>query len=361
MSKKAGPFIPGVTTSGVLPGADMLSERNASSKYNLHFIHIDKIVPNEINERYEQIDLQSLSSSIEDQGLLHNLVTTEENEEGFVTLISGERRWRAINILREQNPDRFFELFPGALLPCKISEPLDVLDEEIRLIVANSEVRSLDVKQRLNDVRRLAELYREREKKTGIRVSEQISKALGMSERQIYKYLSLEKLIPELNEAFENDVISITIASEIAGFGETEQLLLAEILKEEGKLTEDDITSAKQLKEEKDKVEKQVEDNEAKLETLKNIQNSAKSEKEKEMTSSQIEKVKKQQDELVSSMSRSQLKQIRLINKTNKTIDRLYQDLEKLETALPKVKDVVEISTRLEMLKLRIEEVGSSL
>lgn len=58
---------------------------------------IDKIVPNKYQPRSEfnQQDLQELSDSIQEKGVIQPLIVTQNEENGFYELIAGERRLRA--------------------------------------------------------------------------------------------------------------------------------------------------------------------------------------------------------------------------------------------------------------------------
>ena len=216
-------FMPGVTSSGKLPGSTNIDEQRASNAYGMRYINIDKIITNELNERFDQIDIQSLAFSIMENGLFHNFVTTKENENGEVRLISGERRLRACRLIRDEYPDKFKEQFPGALLPCHVRPEMSKVDEEIALIEANAQVRTQTLEKNIKDIQRLLELY-EMKNTDGDdeRVSKKIADSYRMTERQIYKYIAITKLNPELREAWENKIITINTAAEIAGFGETE-------------------------------------------------------------------------------------------------------------------------------------------
>jgi len=203
-------FIPGMTSIGAVgtrsTGLGQIQAQKASS---ISYVLYDSIKPNDLNVRYDQIDLESLSCSIEDQGLYHNLMVTTTDDPNEYRLISGERRWRAIGLLRDRNPERFEELFPGALIPAKV-QTLDSIDEEIALIAANSEVRSIDTAGQLSDIRRLAELYAAKEGNSSkTELVHTIAEQLNKSERHILRYMDLDKLVPELMEAFETKVLNL--------------------------------------------------------------------------------------------------------------------------------------------------------
>ncbi|MCG4722899.1 ParB N-terminal domain-containing protein, partial [Alistipes putredinis] len=76
-----------------------------------------------------------LVEDISINGLNHNLVV-RPIENGLYELISGERRYTALNKLVERGEDKFKKV------PCKISD-LNDLDSEIVLIQANAQSREL--------------------------------------------------------------------------------------------------------------------------------------------------------------------------------------------------------------------------
>ena len=351
-------FSPGMTAGGSInrPG-DAISTLKAKNAYNIEFVYIEDIVPNEKNDRYPQIDIESLSTSIESRGLLHNLVVKPMGDARY-KLISGERRWRAIGLLRERNPERFTELFPSGLLPCKIQNSENEIDEEIDLIIANHETRNIDVKERLADINQLAVLYRLKEEndhsQSMTALSEKIADQLNISARQIQKYLNLDRLIPELYEAFENNEVSINLAARIAKLGETEQLYLFNILKEDGKLTEEDLEAVKAITEKKKQADKALEDTEKELNVLTTLKEDAKGEK-KEIIDKKIEEKKKSSEEVKQTLSRKEMARLRKVAKANKSIETIENSIEKLKDLMKTVGDDAEIKIKIELLGEQIK------
>jgi len=352
------PMTPGMTSIGQIGtrGAG-LGQLQAQKASGINYIPYDNIIPNKKNKRYDQIDIESLSYSIEDRGLLHNLVITPSNENEKYDLISGERRWRAIGLLRIRNPKRYEELFPGGLIPSKVQELNDV-DDEITLIVANTEVRNISIKDKLSDIQRLAELYAikyENEPKTN--VSEMIAKQLAMSERQIRKYMNLNKLIPELMQAFDDDIINIEIASKIASLGETEQLYLVDILNETSKITQDDIDAAKLLQTQKEQAQKEIETKTNEIEVLESMKSVAKTKEETDFIESKIADSKQSIESAQQSLSRKELRQIRKIAKATKSVEQMMESIDKLQSDWDIVKNDTTISLRLQMLQMKLNNL----
>jgi len=358
MAANRQPMMPGMTSIGQIGTRGTgLGQIQAQKASGINYIPYDNIIPNKKNKRYDQIDIESLSYSIEDRDLLHNLVVTPSETSGMYDLISGERRWRAIGLLRDRNPKRFEELFPGGLIPCKV-QVLDNVDDEISLIVANTEVRNISVKDKLNDVRRLAELYAikyENEPKTN--VSEMIAKQLAMSERQIRKYMSLDKLVPELMQAFDDDILNIEAASKIALLGETEQLYLVDILNETEKITEDDIVAAKALQVQKETALKEIDTKQEEIAALEEMKSIAKTTDETEFINTRIEERLKAIDDTKQKLSDRQMRKLRKVAKAGKIVDQTTEAIDKLQNMIEPIKSDTTIILRLEMLQMKLNRL----
>src|SRR6478752_2799021 len=65
-------------------------------------IPLDRIVPNpkQVRKTFRRID--ELAGSIEQYGLLHNLVVHPHAEPGYYEIVAGERRYRALTLLSKQ-------------------------------------------------------------------------------------------------------------------------------------------------------------------------------------------------------------------------------------------------------------------
>ncbi len=66
-------------------------------------IPLDRIVPNpkQVRKTFRRID--ELARSIEQYGLLHNLVVHPHAEPGYYEIVAGERRYRALTLLSKQS------------------------------------------------------------------------------------------------------------------------------------------------------------------------------------------------------------------------------------------------------------------
>ena len=132
-------FKPGQTASGILDskGGDKLKQMQANSNYNFKFIPKEKIIPNIKNKNYSQDNIEALSESIIINGLRHNLSVIYDAGTDMYRIVSGERRFHAIDIMDEKN---YKELFPTGI-PCKVEKSdISEIDEEIMLISANHDI-----------------------------------------------------------------------------------------------------------------------------------------------------------------------------------------------------------------------------
>ena len=66
------------------------------------YIDMDHLRPNKRNE-YKMTDIENLSAMIKlSGGILQNLIVRPDEEEGYYIITTGERRWRAARLLRDQ-------------------------------------------------------------------------------------------------------------------------------------------------------------------------------------------------------------------------------------------------------------------
>ncbi len=203
-----------------IPSINRIAEANAKAAYNLQFIPYDKFYVNELNKDFSQIQIEELSASIQTWGLFHNLVAVKDTEKDMYRIISGERRWRAIGLIP---PEIRKEIFPGGI-PTKIeNQNMDEVDEEIRLREANTERPYTDAEYRDNIIR-LIELYKIKQKKGETpNLAKVIAEKTKLTERQIQKYINTDRLIPELEELFKNNKISLNYADKFSSLPEDAQ------------------------------------------------------------------------------------------------------------------------------------------
>lgn len=246
---------------------DELRKIQTDRSFSMKIIPADKIRTNPKND-YPIEDIQQLAESIK-KTLIHPLnVVTIKDEVYDYELISGERRYAAIQYLLEQGDDTY-----KIGIPCKVEngDMLDAIDQEILLIEANELAREPDAGRRRKKIKRLQELYRQKMKsplpkgsgeKKEIPIKEEkklaeqaAAKNLGITERQVRKYNAVnEKLIPELQEIFDASGIPLNDAAVYANMDTSSQEIILQIIRQNEHLSKDKILHLQKELEEKEKV-----------------------------------------------------------------------------------------------------------
>jgi hypothetical protein len=388
-------FKPGQTASGILDakGGDKLKQMQANSNYNFRFIPKEKITPNEKNKNYSQNNIEALCESILINGLRHNLSVIHDTANDMYRIVSGERRFRAINQMDEKT---YRELFPAGI-PCKVEKSsITEIDEEIMLISANHDIRETTTEEKRWEIRRLKELY-EAKKLNGeiTNISKEIARQLNISQRQAIKYVNAEKLIPELSDLLNQNGISLEDASKFSRLDEWAQLKIVELLNSKGSIDSEELESIKKISLEKEEEtkrnreelertlhmlaerDKSIEALERRIQSLQNSSSEKpqsdlkeelqyisdaknKAEREKQRLENQLEKIKQQQKERESrntSISDSELKRISQIARTEQALELFETNFTTLKSNKALIKSDHDLKTRLEILKNRMDDL----
>ncbi|MBQ3064803.1 MAG: ParB N-terminal domain-containing protein [Clostridia bacterium] len=184
---------------------------------------------NDYSEDDTDEDIEELARDIERNGLLHNIVVSDQvRETGKYMILSGERRYRAVKWLYEQRQENKY-----SVILCKVLSGLDPLDEMLVLDAANLQTRGgmQDEKRFRKATMRFIENL---QKKGG--VSERDAAALavrytGISEKLVDKNIAVEKnLHPEILSLLDRELIPKNQAVAYARLPEETQRILAENL-----------------------------------------------------------------------------------------------------------------------------------
>lgn len=388
-------FKPGQTASGILDtkGGDRLKQMQANSNYNFKFIPKEKITPNEKNKNYSQDNIEALSESIIINGLRHNLSVIPDTETDMYRIVSGERRYHAINLMDEKT---YKELFPAGI-PCKVEKSnISEIDEEIMLISANHDIRETSVEEKRWEIRRLKELY-ETKKLSGeiTNISKEIAKQLNISQRQAIKYVNAEKLIPELSDLLNQNGISLEDANKFSRLDEWAQLKIVELLNAKGTVNTEEIETIKKLSQEKElenkksqqelertqqllaERDKSIQALERRIQTLtasspektpvdlkEELKYASaakeKAEKEKQRLEKQLQKMKLQQKERETrntSIPEQELKRISQISRTEQALQLFESNFSILKNNKNIIKTDPDLKTRLEILNNRLQDL----
>lgn len=399
MAKKS--FGAGVTKTGVLnhSGGDKIKEMQAKTQYNFQYISKDKIQSNPKNEKYSQDGIESLMESILVNGLRHNLSVLYNADNDTYRLISGERRYHAICMMKDKE---YETLFPMGI-PCKVEKAnIDEIDEEIMLISANHDVRESSMEVKRWEVSRLKELYEAKKLSGEIKnINAEIAKQLNISERQARKYTTAEKLIPELSDLLNKNNIDLNQADKFGRLDEDAQYQILELVQKNGnvdnaeyqsikKISEERAAEAKKYKTELDLAMQQIEEKNSTLkfleekitkleeapaqgtksrealeEELKYITEAKnKAEKERAKLETNIEKIRQQQkekEERKIALTDNELKKITSLAKAEQALNLFENNFDVLKNSKSVIKSDSNLKVRVEILRNRLNDFIDSL
>lgn len=213
---------------------DLMNEESklgAITNFEIVSIPIEKIEPSDLN-KYGIRDIEELAASIEEVGLMHNLVVKAENDNGLYEIISGERRYLACKLLIDNGNEQY------KYLPCKIETTVSDTITELKLIHANAMARVLTDAEKIYQAGRInAILYKLKEEGyefTG-RMRSIVANILDVSDAQAGRMIKMDKdLTEKVKEEIKAGNIGITAAYELSTLTENEQTNALEELKETG-------------------------------------------------------------------------------------------------------------------------------
>ncbi len=204
-------------------------------------------------------------------------------------------------------------------LPCKVIEVNDI-DSEIILIQANAQTRELTEIEKLEQVKRLTELYKTKKKngeKVPGKIREIIANDLKLSPTQVGRYERINKgLIPELKQILENGNLTIANASEFSSLSEDNQRVILDIINNKVEITKEEATTLKvKLK----KIEQEKADELKKLENEKLIE---------------IQKIENEKEEALKSQKLISDEVIRLKVELDKSENKTEKEIKELKNQL---------------------------
>ncbi|WP_305084209.1 ParB N-terminal domain-containing protein [uncultured Clostridium sp.] len=304
------------------------NEIEAKNNFNVQYIDIKNIERNNKNF-YEIVNVDELAEDIKINGLNHNLVVRKLHNDKY-ELISGERRYTAIKQLLEQEEIEQAKKDILSLIPCKVIEVNDI-DSEIILIQANAQTRELTEIEKLEQVKRLTELYKTKKKngeKVPGKIREIIANDLKLSPTQVGRYERINKgLIPELKQILENGNLTIANASEFSSLSEDNQRVILDIINNNVEITKEEAT---ELKVKLKKIEQEKADELKKLENEK-IYEIKKIENEKLI---EIQKIENEKEEALKSQQLISDEVIRLKAELDKSENKTEKEIKELKNQL---------------------------
>ncbi|MFV0503233.1 MAG: ParB/RepB/Spo0J family partition protein [Lachnospirales bacterium] len=214
-------------------------KNSEEKKFAIINIPISKIVPNE-NNFYSVKEIEKLKTSIKAIGLKHNLVVSQNKDTNTYTIISGHRRYKAMQELIADGEDI-------GTIPCKI-EDITELEQKLTLILANSTSRELTSFEKMKQVEEMKLLANELRQNTDIKgkTRDIIAELLHMSTSEVGRYEAISKNLNEnIKDELEKENISTNTAYEISKLDKEQQKEVAEVIekaKEDNKkITADEI------------------------------------------------------------------------------------------------------------------------
>ena len=308
----------------VTPATILEPKKSKTEGFQIKIIPRKKIRTNKKN-CYGIREVERLKESILQFGLQQNLTVVYSLEEDMYIIEAGHRRCQALDELIEEfsgvtvtpengvqsnsvslneekstsgvtvTPERISLYLKNVKpyevgYPCKINhflkdeEDYDAAEteatllSEARLIITNEDVRSTNPAEKAAAVARLEEIYQKlnigKKKSEKVNIIEKVAEDLGMSEKQVKNYKSINNLLPELKEEFEKNNITLREGSEIGKLNEEEQRQILAALHAGEKVSLDEI---KALKKEKANMAKEIKEKEALISKLQlEVEESAK-------------------------------------------------------------------------------------
>lgn len=201
-------------------------------------IALENIKPNKFQPRivFDELELQSLANSIKELGLLQPIIVRSSGESNQYEIISGERRYRA------------FQLLEKPYIDCIV---MDATDEKNSLLALAENINREDLTD--YEIAKSVIAF-----KNGFSNKSEYANTLGISRQDLYRLLSFEKLPLEIQQRLDNSPTLLTaktaeqigqfiknndIASEkmVEILNEVLDLVLTEGLKQNGILNEIEI------------------------------------------------------------------------------------------------------------------------
>ena len=188
---------------------------------------------------YSMSELKELAASIEEMGLLHNIVVYEHTPGGY-KIISGERRYRACKMLHDEDGKSF------ATIPCRVDAAVSHDETMLKLIYANATARELSDFEKSSQAKRIKDhltyLKNAGHKFKG-RMREIVAEKLNVSPAQVGRMESINKhLIPEFMAEFQAGNFGMTAAYELSTQKPKDQRTAFEHYKETGVIIKHDPT-----------------------------------------------------------------------------------------------------------------------
>ncbi len=228
----------------------MLSERSTQEmdlpEQKTVYRNPEDLIPSKDNF-YSTEDTEKLKQSIKALGILQPLLIEERGGKDYI--LAGHSRRKCCLELIEEGMDRFRKI------PCVYKPKIELStaseeDEIIRkiIIIQSNTYREKSDWEKMTEALQMEELVKELREKTDLegKTREIVSDLIGVSSTQIGRYHSINSNLSEsLMNAFKQNKLNISTATELSGLNEKYQTQACELLENAGQLA---LNDAKLLK-----------------------------------------------------------------------------------------------------------------
>lgn len=253
------------------------------------FLDMDKLRPNNRNS-YEMSEIENLSGMIELAGaILQNIIVMPADEDGYYTITTGERRWRAAQLLRERGkyPAKYNNKVPCTIRSIEdINLPLSRENKEDFSILVTNQYRKKSDSELLMEMQKWRNIFAELRaagvesvqagwiqgttedeggnvKIAGVPTRQLIANQLGVSTGQVSRLENVEKNGSEvLLEMLMNDKMELGAAEQLVQAPTEEQEeVLQELAEESTKITKKAVSKKLEARVEKISIKREQIDN----------------------------------------------------------------------------------------------------
>ena len=227
--------------------------------------------------------------------------------------------------------------------------------------ILNAQTRELSDADKLKQIERLTELYKEK-KKNGEKVTnirKLVSKDIGLSEGQVAKYSTVSNnLIPELRTILDEGNLSISNATEFSSLSEENQKIILDIINKRVDISRNEaVEIKKQLKEIELEKNRIIEREKQKSEEILKLKS------ENETKSIEIDtKIEQVEKEILENSNKEKEELIKKLNSLEDDKKKLENEKEELENSIKNSNESTkeeiehEVNQRLEEIKSQFEK-----
>ena len=257
---------------GLKVGAGLLNEASkeqSKNKREIEYIDMDKIHINP-NNKYSVDDIEDLAQAIRLAGELEQPIILKPYNNEYM-LMTGERRWRAVNLLRDQGEWNYDNLIPAIVKdPNGVNLPLDNEAKEMFSILVTNQYRNKTDADILMEVREWKKIFANL-KAAGVEVipfgtdgkevtikgektRDLVAHQMNISPAQVGRFEKLESQgSDQLVQAVLDNKITLSAAEKAMELNETDQNHLMKDIK-----AEKQTVGTKEIREKIKKVEPEI-------------------------------------------------------------------------------------------------------